>query len=564
MPKQVFKLVSPAVNNPISTSNRFTVLNGHTQGHNGPPFDSNHDPGPSAVVAAIASNEPSRMLPAASISLESFHTQLNHITTSSRSLIKLSGLVSGQPAVFLIDSGCTGNFVNDAFVNKHHVSHMSLPSQDIVTLADGSQQTAAVFVPSASIVIGSYSDRLDLVALPLSGYDVILGMPWLHHYNPRINWQQKSIKFTGSDHFHHLRMSADSRRIDRQRRSKMAAAIVQAPIVHECQNRCNYQTNVDSSSISCIQCGLDVSSRSDRVPVSTSTNRVSSVDRANSRCSCARTSSEFFYSSGSLRSPVSVSTSSVVVINSTSAPQAASTCGSESASELSACGDSIELNNQVSREPITVAPSYSPCGQCINSSSHSGFLLGVRHGAPEPRAVLPEAEFHKGKKVATSVKFQQDSHGKHSPSCIHCCFMHLSHEPVRIGPPHRHNVTCTFRDSAAGSRSQPLSRGQVEHTEYDPNQTKCSQTPHRTHVDGVAVTSSLPSCFSHPPLADKTRPVESRDRSQTPAGAHMTDHEACNPGRIELTPTRYNSCELNASDTSPCPCVLIPSRSDVG
>ena len=51
----------------------------------------------------------------------------------------------------------------------------------LVTLADGSNQKTESIVESAKISIGSYTDRLDLVALPLPGYDVILGMTWLYH-----------------------------------------------------------------------------------------------------------------------------------------------------------------------------------------------------------------------------------------------------------------------------------------------------------------------------------------------------------------------------------------------
>ena len=275
----VFKRLSPAVKFPISITNRFSALNGLTQGHNGPPFDSNHDPGPQHAPSPRAP-APTRLsakamttcsLPPSSICVESFLSQINQITTSSRSLIKLSGTLSGRPAVFLVDSGATGNFVNDAFVNKHRVSSMSLPSQDIVTLADGSQQTAAAFVPSASVAIGTYTDRLDLVSLPLAGYDAILGMPWLHHYNPHVDWQRKSIKFAGSDHLPHVLMSADSLDTGRQHstvKPPPAVATAQSNGSPDAHKVFLHDPDVVSSSLGPCQHCINTSDHSDHVPSS--------------------------------------------------------------------------------------------------------------------------------------------------------------------------------------------------------------------------------------------------------------------------------------------------------
>ena len=95
----------------------------------------------------------------------------------------------------MLDSGATGNFVSSGFIQKHGFTTTSLPGQDTVTLADGSTQTTGSMVQAAAVQICSYTDRLDLVTLPLTGYDVILGMPWLYHYNPVVDWQQESITF---------------------------------------------------------------------------------------------------------------------------------------------------------------------------------------------------------------------------------------------------------------------------------------------------------------------------------------------------------------------------------
>ena len=119
-------------------------------------------------------------------------------------MFKLSGFVNGKPAVILFDCGATGNFVSSAFVQQHSFASSALEQPCDVTLADGSKQSAGTVIPSARIVIGSYSDTLDLVSLPLSGYDVILGMSWFHHFNPIIDWKKKEMKFVDDNGTTHM------------------------------------------------------------------------------------------------------------------------------------------------------------------------------------------------------------------------------------------------------------------------------------------------------------------------------------------------------------------------
>lgn len=115
----------------------------------------------------------------------------------TRHLIKLQGKVGGgrHRALFLIDCGATGNFVSEEYVKRYKLHTSRLSSNDIVSLADGSQQSTGSYLASESIEIGSYQDNIDLVVFPIQGYDVILGMPWLEKFNPTIDWRDRTIKF---------------------------------------------------------------------------------------------------------------------------------------------------------------------------------------------------------------------------------------------------------------------------------------------------------------------------------------------------------------------------------
>ena len=196
-------MVSP-VEKYIPTTNRFSALNGLYQEdtYEDPPFDSNHDPGPSTNTKQWACRPtPTSTSPS---------SQINQLTTNTRSLIKLRGTVKNQPAIFLIDSGATGNFINSAFVKTHSLPTKSLPRPDSYYSADGSQQTAAEVTDSTLVRIDSYSDKLDLVAVPLAGYDVILGMPWLHHYDPYIQWSTSTVTFVDSSNHPHRLVSSSN------------------------------------------------------------------------------------------------------------------------------------------------------------------------------------------------------------------------------------------------------------------------------------------------------------------------------------------------------------------
>lgn len=149
---------------------------------------------------SIQSSVPNSILSSNNISNNNISSStkiISQITTPSRSLLKLEGSLNGIPVVAMIDCGATGEFIDSKYVEKHSNSIKSspLPDRDFVTLANGSRQEAASIVKSASLSIGSYHDTIDFVALPLVGYDIILGMTWLNKYNPIIDWRSKLIKF---------------------------------------------------------------------------------------------------------------------------------------------------------------------------------------------------------------------------------------------------------------------------------------------------------------------------------------------------------------------------------
>ena len=121
--------------------------------------------------------------------------QIISVTSNINSqLIKFHGQLAGKPALILLDSGASGNFISSHFISKHNIHSVSCPDQSIV-LADGTEQSSTMQAPSLCVNIGKYQEKMDLSAIPLSGYDAILGMPWLEQHNPFIDWKMRTVKF---------------------------------------------------------------------------------------------------------------------------------------------------------------------------------------------------------------------------------------------------------------------------------------------------------------------------------------------------------------------------------
>ena len=117
--------------------------------------------------------------------------QIASVQASGR-LFKLSGLVNKCQAVMMVDSGSTGDFISEAYVSKHRMRRNSYESSKTVWLADGKQHTVTSYIVCV-ISIGGLTESVELAIIPLVGYDVILGTPWLQRHNPSINWTSYTI-----------------------------------------------------------------------------------------------------------------------------------------------------------------------------------------------------------------------------------------------------------------------------------------------------------------------------------------------------------------------------------
>ena len=110
-------------------------------------------------------------------------------------LIKLSATVNKHKAVAMVDSGSTGDFVSEEFVQRNRLVSRYYESPKTVWLADGKEHTVRSYI-ECRVNMGELTEKVELAVIPLAGYDVILGIPWLKRQSPVINWNTSAVNVT--------------------------------------------------------------------------------------------------------------------------------------------------------------------------------------------------------------------------------------------------------------------------------------------------------------------------------------------------------------------------------
>ena len=112
---------------------------------------------------------------------------------SSPSLLKLAGTINKQHnTCIMVDSGSTGDFISSIVVKRLQLpTHRLQPNREVY-LADGSKYLCSQQV-KCRIETGAISEMVQLAVIPLEGYDIIYGQPWLRRHNPTIDWSNGSV-----------------------------------------------------------------------------------------------------------------------------------------------------------------------------------------------------------------------------------------------------------------------------------------------------------------------------------------------------------------------------------
>ncbi|KAJ1088154.1 hypothetical protein NDU88_001313 [Pleurodeles waltl] len=105
----------------------------------------------------------------------------------------------------LVDSGTTGNFVDAQLVRAWGISCIEKTTPETIQAVDGKLLTGGPItlqtVPLTIICEGKnqrkkHKEELILDVIRAPQYGIILGLPWLTHHNPEINWVERKIVFS--------------------------------------------------------------------------------------------------------------------------------------------------------------------------------------------------------------------------------------------------------------------------------------------------------------------------------------------------------------------------------
>ena len=121
-------------------------------------------------------------------------------TKSSKSHFHISCYLRGRhrtvQVAAMVDSGATSLFIDQKFAKHHKMLQEQLEYPITLYNIDGLQNEAGSITHKVRLLLKVSSDeeKFDFYVTSLGPEKVILGLPWLRHRNPQINWQQGTMR----------------------------------------------------------------------------------------------------------------------------------------------------------------------------------------------------------------------------------------------------------------------------------------------------------------------------------------------------------------------------------
>lgn len=102
--------------------------------------------------------------------------------------LQFRGIFLHQPVTILVDSGSSASFISEQLVSQLSVDQVQCLSVS-VRVANGTILHCSAHLPDAVWTIQQYQFTHNLKILPLTQYDIIIGMDWLQRFSPmKVDW----------------------------------------------------------------------------------------------------------------------------------------------------------------------------------------------------------------------------------------------------------------------------------------------------------------------------------------------------------------------------------------
>src|ERR1700761_3314650 len=121
-------------------------------------------------------------------------------TCSSKSHFHISCYLGGRnrttKVAAMVDSGATSLFIDHKFASKHKMTKIPLEQPILLYNINGSRNKAGSITHKIqlNLQVGKDEEKFDFYVTSLGPEKVILGLPWLRHRNPQINWQEGTMR----------------------------------------------------------------------------------------------------------------------------------------------------------------------------------------------------------------------------------------------------------------------------------------------------------------------------------------------------------------------------------
>ena len=109
----------------------------------------------------------------------------------------VTGIISilKHDAYTLVDPGATHSFSSKPFLDRFQIETRPLEGRMRVSLPDGDPLFADRVVRDSRVLIGGQEFPVDLVALDMRDFDVVLSMDWLSCHRATLHCYKKEVKF---------------------------------------------------------------------------------------------------------------------------------------------------------------------------------------------------------------------------------------------------------------------------------------------------------------------------------------------------------------------------------
>jgi hypothetical protein len=117
---------------------------------------------------------------------------INTVEDSQINLLYYVGKIKDKEVNVLVDGGSVGNFISEELAKKLNLNTSIVAGQNLV-FAGGESKFSNKEARAVKLYIGNFCERIHLRLAPLPHHDIILGKPWLDHWNPSIDWPTSTI-----------------------------------------------------------------------------------------------------------------------------------------------------------------------------------------------------------------------------------------------------------------------------------------------------------------------------------------------------------------------------------